>query len=139
MDVCDDCVFHFLVNDLKSPKFIFRVGPSYLLVPNKSSKTCIQNGGSKSLQFRPGALGEQFHPSIREITDGAGDFKAGGDGFGGVTKADTLHAAGVKHKQAPAGMVIIRWRHIKDEAKGSEVMQCFLAKTRKFLLFGLTG
>ncbi len=39
------------------------------------------------------ALGDQFHASIGQIADNAGNIKAGGDGFRGVTKPDTLHAA----------------------------------------------
>ncbi len=56
VNVCDDGVFHFLANDFKSPKFIFCIGPIYLLVADKSSKTCIVQRGAKSVQFRARCL-----------------------------------------------------------------------------------
>ena len=48
---------------------------------------------AERFQFLVRAFGDQFHASIRQIADDAGDFKAGGDGFRGVAKPDTLHTA----------------------------------------------
>jgi len=111
VNVCDDGVFHFLANNLKSPKFIFRVRPHYLLVADKSSKTCIVERGAESGEFRMAAFGVEFHAAVGQIADGAGDFKTGGDGFGGVTKADALHATGEKNGHSTAGGNWNRWRH----------------------------
>jgi len=74
-------------------KFIFCVGPTYTFVADKASKSCTTNGVAKRLQFFAGALGNQGNASVRQIADDAGDFKAGGDGFRGVAKSDTLHTA----------------------------------------------
>ena len=68
-------------------------GPRYLLVPDKASKTFIANGGAERLEFCARALGDEFDPAVRQIANGAADFKTGGDGFDGITKADALHAA----------------------------------------------
>ena len=74
-------------------KFIFCVGPIYMLGPDKASKTCAADGVAKRLQFPAGAFGGQGHPSIRQVADGADDFKSGGHGLRGVTKTDSLHVA----------------------------------------------
>jgi len=74
-------------------KFIFCLPPNYTFVTDKASKSCATNGVMKCLQFPAGALGNQFNASVRQIADEAGDFKAGGDGFRGVAKPDTLHTA----------------------------------------------
>ncbi len=103
MNVCNDGVFHFLTNDLKTPKFVFRFSPDYLLVPNKSSKTCTKNRGAKLLQLSSVALGNQFNPSVGQVADDAGNFKAGGDGFGGVTKTDALDPSRIKNGQTTPG------------------------------------
>jgi len=68
-------------------------GPTYLLVADKASKTFSADGGTKSLQFRAGALGHQLHPSVRQIADRARDLKPRRDRFGRVTKPHALHAA----------------------------------------------
>jgi hypothetical protein len=39
------------------------------------------------------AFGDEFDATVGQVTHVAGDFKSGGDGFGGVTEADALHAA----------------------------------------------
>src|SRR6516165_10791274 len=90
VDVCDDGVFHFLASDFKSPKFIFSFRPSYLLVADKSSKTCIFQSGAKSFQLGALAFANQFDATVGKIADGAGEFKAGGDGLGGVAEAHAL-------------------------------------------------
>ena len=74
-------------------KFILCVTPIYTFVADKASKSCATNGVMKRLQFLAGALGNQFNAPVRQIADEAGDFKAGGDGFRGVAKSDTLHTA----------------------------------------------
>jgi hypothetical protein len=124
VNVCDDGVFHFLANDLKSPKFIFSVGPSYLFVADKSSKTCIMDGRAKRFEFGGCAFGDEFHATVGEIADGAGDFKTGDDGFGGVAEADALHASGIKHGHPAAGVGGVGLRHggIKPKVRpGSNV------------------
>jgi len=74
-------------------KFIFRVGPIYMFVADKASKTCAADGVPKGLQFLAGALGGQFHPAVRKVPHGADDFKAGSHDFRGIAKTDTLHLA----------------------------------------------
>ena len=51
MNVCDNGVFHLLANNFKSPKFIFCFRPIYLLVADKSSKTCIVQRGAESVKL----------------------------------------------------------------------------------------
>ena len=70
-----------------------RVGPSYLLVADKASKTFSADGGAERLEFRAGTFGDEFDAAIGQIADGAADFKTGGDGFCGIAKPDALHAA----------------------------------------------
>ena len=70
-----------------------RVTPTYTFVADKASKSRTANGTAKRFQFLGRALGDQFHASVWQIADDAGDFKAGGDGFRGVAKPDTLHTA----------------------------------------------
>jgi hypothetical protein len=111
VDVSDDGVFHLLPDDFKTLKFIFRNGPSYLFVANKSSKTCGAEGGAKGVEFGADALGDEFDAAVGKVADDAGDFKAGGDGSGGVTKADALHITGVKHGHAAAGGIVGGRRH----------------------------
>ena len=103
MNICNNGVFHFLANNLKSPEFIFCLRPNYLFVMDKSSETCRVQFRAESLEFRAVALGDEFDAAIGEIADGAGDFKAGGDGLGGVAEAHPLHAAGVNELQSAAG------------------------------------
>jgi hypothetical protein len=134
MNVSNDGVFHFLATYLKSPKLIFRVGPNYLLVPNKSSKTCIQYGRAKCLQFGPAALGNEFDPAVGQVANIAGDFETGGHGLGRVTEANTLHAPGIEDGQAAAAGVVRR-RHGRDEAKARRAMQCFLTVDVKVFAF----
>ena len=73
--------------------FILRVTPIYTFVADKASKSRTADGDAKRFQFFGRAFGDQFHASVRQIADDAGDFKTGGDGFRGVAKPDTLHAA----------------------------------------------
>lgn len=77
--------------------------PAYTFIVNKTSKTFSANGGAKRLQFGPRTLSDEFDPAIRKIADDAGDFEAGGNGFDGVTKANSLNAARVEKMQAAAG------------------------------------
>jgi len=74
-------------------EFIFCFAPIYTFVADKASKSCATDGVTKCLQFPAATLGNQFHPSVRQIADGANDFKTGGDGFRSVTKPDALHEA----------------------------------------------
>ena len=67
VNVCNDGVFHFLTNNLKSPKFIFRVRPNYLFVADKSSKTCVMQRRMESLQFRLRPFRNQFDAAIGQI------------------------------------------------------------------------
>jgi hypothetical protein len=126
MDVCDDGVFH-LARDFKTPKFIRCFRPSYLLVPDKSSKTCIADGGAESLQFRRIALDDQLDAAIGQIAYLAADLEAGGDGLGGVAEADALHATGVVDGQAAAGTGIWAWRHGRIKPKVRARRKCFFA------------
>ena len=73
--------------------FIFCVGPIYLLVADKASKSCTTDGFTKGLKFRALALGDEFNAAIGQIAHEAGNFKTGGDGFDGITETDALHAA----------------------------------------------
>ena len=50
--------------------------------------------GQIRFKFRGDPFGDKFHPSVREIADGSGDFKASGDSFCGVAEADALYATG---------------------------------------------
>jgi hypothetical protein len=102
MDVGDDGVFHLLADDFKTPKLVFRFGPAYLLVTDKSSETCIMECGAESVKFITPALGGQFHTSIGQIADRAGDLKAGRDGLGGVAETDPLDAAGIQQRHPAA-------------------------------------
>ncbi len=68
-------------------------GPIYLLVTDKTSKTFIADGHPKRLEFGPGTLGDEFDAAIGQVADGAGDFKTGRDGFGGMTKSNALDTA----------------------------------------------
>jgi len=133
VDVCNDGVFHFLANNLKSPKFIFCVAPDYLFVPDKSSKTCIMERGAESFKFRVAALGDEFHAAIRQIADGAGDLKTGGDGLGGVTKADTLHAAGEKNGLPAARGGLNRLRHGGMKPKPRAGCNVFWRRGQRFV------
>jgi len=139
MDIGDDGVFHFLTNYLKSTKFIFRVRPSYLLVADKSSKTCIVQRRVESLEFRAVAFGDEFNAAVRQIADDAGDFKAGSNGLGGVTKANALHATGEQNGHPAAGGVGNRLRHDRMKPKPCAGCNVFWNRGAKFSLFGLTG
>jgi hypothetical protein len=134
MNVCDDGVFHFLTNYFKSPKFIFCVCPIYLLVADKSSKTCIVQRRAESVKLFASAFGHQFDPAVGQIADGAGDFKPGGDRLGGVAKAHALHMTGEKRGHPAAKGVGGRLRHAQDEAKGADGMQLFSATVQIFLI-----
>ena len=74
-------------------KFIFCAGPIYTFVADKASKSCAMDRLAEGFEFRAVTLGNQLHPAVRKITDGAGDIKTGGDGFRGITKTDALHLA----------------------------------------------
>jgi hypothetical protein len=93
MDVGDDGVFHYLLDNFKTFKIILRGAPVCLFVADKASKSRAANRITKCLQFIPRTLRNKFDPAIRQIADGAGDFKTGGDRPGGVTKTNALHAA----------------------------------------------
>ena len=135
VNVCDDGVFHCSADDFKSMKFIFRNAPIYMFVPNKSSKTCVPDGGVESLQFRARALGDQFDAAVRQIADNASDFKSGGHGFGGVTEPDALHAAGIKNPHAAPAGDWLAFAARRDEAKAGRRMQCFLTVVQKKMCF----
>jgi hypothetical protein len=94
--------------------------------------------GAKSVKLVAAAFGDEFHAAIGQIADGAGDFKTGGDGFGGVTKAHALHPAGEKHGQPAAGSGGYRLRHAQDKAKGGAAMQLFSAARAICFDFSLT-
>jgi hypothetical protein len=111
VDVGDDGVFHLRADDFKTPKFVFWFGPSYLFVADKSSETCIMEGGTESVKFITQTLGGEFDASVRQIADSAGDLKAGGDGLGGIPETDALDPAGIKDRHATAGRVAGGVRH----------------------------
>jgi hypothetical protein len=93
----------YLTGNIKTAKFIFRVRPAYLLVPDKASKTFIAEGGPEGLQFGRRALGQKFNPAVGQIADGAGDLEAGGDRFGGVAESNALDAARIENLEPAAG------------------------------------
>ena len=138
VNVCDDGVFHFLASYLKSLKFIFRVRPNYLFVPNKSSQTCIVQRGAESVKFRVGTFRDKLDPTIRQIFYRAGDFKTGGDSFGSITKADTLHATGEKNQHPAARGGLSRRQHGGMKPKCRARCNVFWRRRAKIFLFGLT-
>src|SRR6202012_1494348 len=96
-------VFHLLADYFKTLELVLSISPIYLLVADKSSKTCIMESMAESLQFRAQPLGHQFHPAVLQIANRARDFKTGGDRSGGVPETDTLHVAGEKHRHPAPG------------------------------------
>ena len=82
-----------LADNFKSAKIILRVGPIYLLITNKTSKTFIADGGAERLQFGLGSFCDEFNAAIGQVADRARDFKTGCDRSGRVTKTNPLHAA----------------------------------------------
>ena len=69
-----------------------------MLVADKASKIPRRGWPCERLPVPSGVPSaiSSTRPSGRLRTD-AGDFKAGGDGFRGVTKPDALHVAGIKN------------------------------------------
>jgi hypothetical protein len=104
----------------------------YLLVPDKSSKTCVTQGRAESLEFIAGTFGDKFDPAIREVANGAGEVKAGGDSFGGIAEAHPLDLTGVMNSQAAAQSMIVGRRHTRDKAKGGCAMQLFSEAATQF-------
>jgi hypothetical protein len=103
---------YLLADDFKIAKFIMYFRPLYMLIANKSSKTCIAEGRAVVLEFGLEAFDDEFDTAIGQVADGADDFKAGGDGLGGVPEPDTLNASGVmdNHPASSGGLVFGR-RH----------------------------
>ena len=95
-------IYNLGPGNLKISKLILRVLPLYLLIPDKSSKTCIAQRGLVGVQLLQPPFDNQFHPAVGQVADSADDFKTGGHGLGGVTEADPLHLAGVMHRQTAA-------------------------------------
>ena len=48
---------------------------------------------AKRFEFFAQPFGDEFDAAVIQVTHNAGDFKSGGDVFGGVTEAHALHAA----------------------------------------------
>jgi hypothetical protein len=111
------------------------IRPIYLLVADKSSKTCSVQGGAKSVQFLAPALGDEFDAAIGEVADGAGDVEAGGDRFGGVPETHPLHMAVVKNGHTTEQSVGGGRRHMMDEAKGAPAMQLFSSNFQQMVIF----
>ena len=94
--------FISLAGNFKTAKIILRVAPSYIFVADKASKSRAANGLAEGFQFLARAFGDEFDATVGQIADGAGDFKAGGDGFGGVAKA-RRPARGLNKKSSGGG------------------------------------
>ena len=87
------------------------------------------------------AFGDEFDAAVGQVADGAGDFKTGGDGLGGVAEPDALHAAGIKNIHAAAvGNGRGGWRlnrHGRMKPKSGGVGAMFFAAGRTIILFFL--
>src|SRR5262245_61615691 len=86
-----------LTYDFEPAKFVLRLNPIDIFLPNKMFQTGRANGLTKGFQFVSGAFGHQFDPPISQIADRAGDFESAGNRSGGITKPDTLHATRIKN------------------------------------------
>jgi hypothetical protein len=77
--------------------------PIYVFLSDEATHLRILNGAPIGFQLVPRSLSDQFHPAIKEISHGARDFKAHGDGFGSITKTDPLHSSRIVNRHpAPA-------------------------------------
>ena len=112
-------------NNLKSPALVLCIAPSYLLIPNKSSKTGVPNCRPESLQFLAEAFGDQLYPAISQVSDRPDHFKPRGHRFRIVTKSDALHPAGIKNSHP---LPFFHWPlagHSRHEAKVMAPKQYF--------------
>jgi hypothetical protein len=142
MYVCDDGVFHFLTDNLKTLKCILRFIPRDGFIADKMFHISA-NGSQERFEFLACPFGDQFNAAVGQISHSSGNFKARGGGFCHIAKSNTLNPSRIKSFRAATVSGFRLVRHGAHKAKGGGAMQCFIGTLQKnhsfFLELSLTG